>query len=63
MVQASLESMTMDSTLANSLEARSNLIYLARKSGTAQQQLYMEWAEEVIKEMQYHPKVWGFHSP
>jgi hypothetical protein len=44
--------------LRYNLELLSNLIYLARKSDISQQQIYMDWAEDVIKEMRQHPKVW-----
>jgi hypothetical protein len=44
--------------LRYNLELLSNLIYLARKSDFAQQQRYMDWADDVIREMRHHPKLY-----
>jgi hypothetical protein len=44
--------------LRYNLELLSNLIYLARKSDIAQQQRYMDWADDVIREMRNHPKLY-----
>jgi hypothetical protein len=34
-----------------------HLIYLARRSEHAQQRRYLDWASEIIEEMQHHPKL------
>jgi hypothetical protein len=34
-----------------------HLIYLARRTQEEQQQRYLEWASQVIEEMQHHPKL------
>jgi hypothetical protein len=44
--------------LEYNLELLATLIYIARRSDTVQQKRYMDWAENVIKEMKRHPKVW-----
>jgi hypothetical protein len=43
--------------LRDNLELLSSLIYLARQGNTEQQRRYMDWASEVIEEMQHHPKL------
>jgi hypothetical protein len=43
--------------LQYNLELLANLIYLARRSESAEQQRYMEWAENVIEEMKRHSKI------
>jgi rhamnogalacturonyl hydrolase YesR len=40
------------------LELLANLIYLARRSETVQQKRYLEWAENLIKEMRRNPRLW-----
>ena len=42
-----------------SLELLANLIYLARRTAThsARQNGYLDWAADVIENLQYHPKL------
>jgi hypothetical protein len=43
--------------LQYNLELLANLIYLASRSESGQQQRYLNWASNVIEEMQHHPKL------
>jgi hypothetical protein len=43
--------------LQYNLALLAQLIYLARRTESAQQQRYLEWAASVIEEMQHHPKL------
>jgi hypothetical protein len=44
--------------LQYNLALLAHLIYLARRTESEQQQRYLDWASDVIEEMQRHPKVW-----
>jgi hypothetical protein len=43
--------------LQYNLALLANLIYLARRAKEKQQQRYLDWAANVVEEMQHHPKV------
>jgi hypothetical protein len=43
--------------LQYNLALLAHLIYLARRTQSAQQQRYLEWAANVIEEMQRHPRL------
>jgi hypothetical protein len=44
--------------LQYNLALLAHLIYLARRTQSAQQQRYLEWASTVIEEMQHHLKLY-----
>jgi hypothetical protein len=44
--------------LQYNLALLAHIIYLARHTQSAQQLLYLDWASNVIEEMQHHPKVY-----
>jgi hypothetical protein len=43
--------------LEYNLALLAHLIYLAGRSEHAQQRRYLDWASEIIEEMQHHPKL------